>query len=133
LLRNALKSVIDIFAHADIMISMDKTAKTYKALSDKTRLRILNLLTGGELCVCAIMRALGLPQSTVSRHLAYLKNTDWLNHCRKGVWMYYSINASPDALRLLLLEGIKAHFASISEGISDKARLFEYLKHDPCK
>ena len=115
------------------MINMERSAKIIKALSDGTRLRIFNLLTEHELCVCAIMGALKLPQSTVSRHVAYLKNTGWLNDRRKGLWMYYSINASLDALRLSLLEGIKTHFASIAEGISDKERLAEYLKHDPCK
>jgi len=115
------------------MITMERTAKIFKALSDGTRLRIFNLLTEHELSVCAIMEALQLPQSTVSRHVAYLKNTDWLNARRKGVWMYYSINASLDALSLLLLEGIKTHFASIAEGISDKERLAEYLKHDCCR
>jgi ArsR family transcriptional regulator, arsenate/arsenite/antimonite-responsive transcriptional repressor len=83
--------------------------------------------------VCAIKEALQLPQLTVSRHLAYLKNIGSLNNRRKGVWMYYSIKTSLDALRLSILEGIEARFVSIAEGTSDKEGLAEYLMHDSCK
>jgi len=71
---------------------MKNIARIFKSLSDETRLRILQLLiTNGELCICDLMESLGLPQSTVSRHVAYLKNTGWLDDRRGGVWMYYSI------------------------------------------
>ena len=53
---------------------MKTTAQFFKALSDETRLRILALLVCGELCVCDLMAVLDLPQSTVSRHLAYLRH-----------------------------------------------------------
>ena len=64
---------------------MKTTAKLFKALSDETRLRILSLLTEGELCVCDLMEVLQLPQSTVSRHLAYLRNTGLVADRRQGV------------------------------------------------
>ena len=70
---------------------MKTTARMFKALSDETRLRILCLLLEGELCVCDSMAVLQLPQSTVSRHLAYLKNAGWVDDRRCGVWMYYSM------------------------------------------
>ncbi len=54
---------------------MKKTAQLFKSLSDDTRLRIIALLLDGKLCVCEIMAILRLPQSTASRHLAYLKNS----------------------------------------------------------
>ncbi|NMC48174.1 MAG: transcriptional regulator, partial [Desulfovibrio sp.] len=53
---------------------MNGIAKRLKALSDPTRLRVIRLLDRGEMCVCDVMAALGLPQSRVSRHLAYLDN-----------------------------------------------------------
>ncbi len=71
---------------------MKEKAKVFKALADETRLRILALLLEGELCVCEIMAALELPQSTVSRHLAYLRNSGWVLDRRQGVWMYYRLN-----------------------------------------
>ena len=50
------------------------------------------ILNGQELCVCDIMAALDLPQSTVSRHLSYLRNTGLVNDRRQGIWMYYTFN-----------------------------------------
>jgi ArsR family transcriptional regulator len=84
---------VDIFAYADIFISMKATVQLFKALGDETRLRIMGLLVSGqELCVCDIMAALDLPQSTVSRHLSYLRNAGLVDDRRQGIWMYYTIN-----------------------------------------
>lgn len=71
---------------------MKNEAKFFKALADETRLRILALLLEGELCVCELIAALELPQSTVSRHLATLRNSGWVTDRRQGVWMYYRLN-----------------------------------------
>ena len=71
---------------------MKENAQLYKGLADETRLRILALLLSeGELCVCDIIAALRLPQSTISRHLAYLRKARWVNDRRCGLWIYYSI------------------------------------------
>ena len=77
---------------------MQKEAKIFKALADETRLRILALLLEGEMCVCEIIAALKLPQSTISRHLAYLRNSDWVLDRRQGVWMYYRLNEGGHSL-----------------------------------
>ena len=61
----------------------------FKALADRTRLRILALLGNNEVCVCHIHDSLGLPQPTVSRHLAYLRRTGLVAARRDGVWMHY--------------------------------------------
>ncbi|PLX78827.1 MAG: ArsR family transcriptional regulator, partial [Desulfuromonas sp.] len=71
---------------------MKEKAKIFKALADETRLRILALLLEGELCVCEIIAALELPQSTVSRHLAYLRKSGWVQDRRQGLWMYYRLS-----------------------------------------
>jgi ArsR family transcriptional regulator len=64
----------------------------YKALSEPIRLRIVNLLlTHGELCVCDITTTLSLPQSVVSRHLAYLKKGALVTSRRQGNWQYYTL------------------------------------------
>ncbi|MBI1820280.1 MAG: metalloregulator ArsR/SmtB family transcription factor [Nitrospirae bacterium] len=70
---------------------MKKTLFLFKALSDETRLRILNLLTGGEVCVCHLTEALQVGQSKVSRHLSYLKNAGWVEDRRDGLWVYYRL------------------------------------------
>ena len=62
-----------------------------KTLSDPTRLRILMLLTKGELCVCNITEVLILPQSTVSRQIARLKLFGLVTDRRQGKWIYYKL------------------------------------------
>lgn len=74
-------------------ITLPDNAQMFKALGDETRLRIISLLSQGELCVCDLMEVLNLPQSTTSRHLSYLKNSGWITGTRRGKWMYYRVNA----------------------------------------
>lgn len=83
---------------------METTALTFQSLAEEIRLRILALLLAGEeLCVCDLMAVLQLPQSTVSRHLAHLKNAGWLRDRREGVWSYYALNQPlPPLLQSLL-------------------------------
>lgn len=83
-------------------------AALFKALSEPARLRIIHLLhRRGELCVCDLVEALQLPQSAVSRHLAYLRNQGLVAARRAGTWMYYQLApANPFAARLLdIIEG----------------------------
>jgi len=82
---------------------MKQSVQLFKALADETRLRILALLLAeGELCVCDLIAALKLPQSTVSRHLAMLRKTGWVNDRRCGLWIYYSIREDIKAQRELI-------------------------------
>jgi ArsR family transcriptional regulator, arsenate/arsenite/antimonite-responsive transcriptional repressor len=111
---------------------MKTTARMFKALSDETRLRILCLLLEGELCVCDIMAVLQLPQSTVSRHLAYLKNSGWVDDRRCGVWMYYSIPDVGDELRTRLLAGLRDALPSMEAATSDRLRLNELSRNSRC-
>ena len=75
--------------------SLDNPVQIFRALGDENRLRILSLLRHGELCVCDIMEVLKLPQSTASRHLAYLRNAGWVNARRGGKWIYYRLSIEP--------------------------------------
>jgi ArsR family transcriptional regulator len=104
----------------------------FKALSDETRLRILCLLLEGELCVCDIMAVLQLPQSTVSRHLAYLKNAGWVDDRRCGVWMYYSIAVDGSALREGVLDSLRAALPTLSGVANDRERLEELSRVNTC-
>ena len=90
---------------------MKREAHIFKALSDETRLRILALLLDGELCVCEIIAALDLPQSTISRHLAYLRNSGWVSDRRQGVWMYYRLNDRDEVLITALKPILENHVA----------------------
>ena len=62
-----------------------------KALSDGTRLRILNLLYEGELCVCDVMEVLEISQAKASRHLIYMKNAGLVKDRKQAQWAYYSL------------------------------------------
>lgn len=112
--------------------SMKVTAQTLKALSDETRLRILCLLMDNELCVCDIMAALQLRQSTVSRHLAYLKNTGWVDDRRTGIWVYYSISVKNDEFKKQLLEALEMHLPSSKEALQDRQKLAEFSSGNVC-
>ena len=74
--------------------AVDDLETLFKALADKTRLRILALLGNNEVCVCHIHDSLGLRQPTVSRHLAYLRKGGLVAARRDGVWMHYRISRS---------------------------------------
>jgi len=71
---------------------MEDDDPVFKALADKTRLRILALLGNNEVCVCHMHDSLGLPQPTVSRHLAYLRRSGLVEARRDGVWMHYQVS-----------------------------------------
>jgi ArsR family transcriptional regulator len=80
--------------------AIDELENVFRALADKTRLRILALLGNNEVCVCHIHDSLGLPQPTVSRHLAYLRKSGLVAARRDGVWMHYQISGSLSPLAL---------------------------------
>jgi ArsR family transcriptional regulator, arsenate/arsenite/antimonite-responsive transcriptional repressor len=69
-----------------------QTAKVFRALSDETRLRMVKLLLGRELCVCEIMQALGISQSRASRNLGVLEEAGLLRSWREGLWVHYALD-----------------------------------------
>jgi len=72
-----------------------KLVQIYECLCDPTRLRILSLLTSGELCVCDIQEVLGEPQVKVSKHLAYLRAHGLVEARRRSNWMLYRLAGRP--------------------------------------
>ena len=74
----------------------------FKALADRTRLRLLNLMAAGEVCVCFFVEVLGESQPKISRHLAYLRRAGIVAARREGKWMHYRIStpADPHAARV---------------------------------
>jgi ArsR family transcriptional regulator len=73
-------------------IAMQELIKATKALSDETRLRMLNLLLERECCVCEVMQALDISQSRASRNLGILQEAGFLTAKRDGLWIVYSID-----------------------------------------
>lgn len=114
---------------------MKKIARIFKALSDETRLRIISLLTVGELCVCDLMAILQLPQSTVSRHLAYLKNVALVDDRREGVWTHYKLIVNDDEIQSLISD-LPLRLSKVACSLKDHQALQLYLSTKaikPCK
>ena len=107
---------------------MHEASRIFKALADETRLRILLLLLSGEVCVCEVMAVLDLPQSTASRHLAYLRNAGWVLDRRQGVWMYYRLNDDGNPLRRALREVIETTLGQGQDVQKVLARLGEFRR-----
>jgi len=78
---------------------------TFKALADPTRIRILGLLAHGEICVCHIHDSLRLPQSLVSRHLAYLRRAGLVATRKEGLWVHYRL-ARHESITQTLLDAV---------------------------
>ena len=74
---------------------MDELVRVMKALSDPGRVRIVKLLAGRELCACEIIRALGLAQPTISRHMKVLADAGLVAGRKKGSWVHYRLPENP--------------------------------------
>jgi ArsR family transcriptional regulator len=86
---------------------MERLARTFKALADSTRLRIVNLLLKAPGCVCELQVVLDLPQSLISRHLAHLRNAGLVDDERQGMRVQYQLPPESSAgteLRRFLTE-----------------------------
>ena len=86
---------------------MRDPVKAFKALSDETRLRILNLLLERECCVCEVMQALDISQTRASRNLSALYDAGFLKLRKDGLWSLYSIDR----------EGMKEYLSDLAEAV----------------
>lgn len=112
---------------------MEQIVQFFKALSDEIRLRIVMLLTYGELCVCDLMEILGEPQPKISRHLAYLKHSGITESRRVGVWRHYRLKDSLNGIFKAQIEFIKEKLSPMPQFRADKERLLELKKQGECK
>jgi ArsR family transcriptional regulator len=74
------------------------------------------------------MAVLGLPQSTISRHLAYLKRSCWVDIRRDGVWMHYSLSRESCTVCQEILAILAHHAANLPEAVADQTALIVFLK-----
>ncbi len=79
-----------------VALDVRSFSRLFKSLGDETRLRIVALLSHGELCVCHLEEALGLSQPNVSRHLGILRMAGVVEHRREGSWVYYRLAPQTD-------------------------------------
>lgn len=92
-----------------------------QALGDRTRLRLLNLMRSGEICVCYFVAVLGESQPKISRHLAYLRRAGVVGARRDGKWIHYTMIRPDDAALATVLDA--AIDASSSERQMKRDRL----------
>ena len=104
---------------------------TFKALADQTRLRILGLLRTGEICVCDIYESLGLPQPTVSRHLAYLRKSGLVETRKDGLWVHYRLAHLVDPVMQALLDAVTHAIGHAESGHRDRKRLATRIEITP--
>ena len=104
----------------------------FRAFSDRTRLRILHLLQGGELCVGDLVRIIKTPQPTASRHLAYLRKSNLVVTRTDGPWTFYSLAPTRNAFHKKLLECLNHCFNEVPEIETDAARARGLRKSGGC-
>jgi ArsR family transcriptional regulator len=97
--------------------------RLFSALADPTRLRLLNLMDGREVCVCYFVEILKQSQPKISRHLAYLRNAGIVSTRREGNWMHYSIVRPHDVRACAILDATLMSFKADREMQSDLERL----------
>jgi ArsR family transcriptional regulator len=106
--------------------------RLFRALGDETRLRIVALLSHGELCVCHIESALDLNQSTASRHLGILRTAGVVDGRREGTWMYYRLIDQEHPTVGQALEVLTRAFGAERALRADHARLRKSCGPDAC-
>jgi ArsR family transcriptional regulator len=94
-----------------------------RALADKTRLRLLNLIGDDEVCVCFFVEILGESQPKISRHLAYLRRAGIVGVRREGKWMHYRIVNPPNPHAARVLSEVRACLAEDKEMQRERGRL----------
>lgn len=107
----------------------------FKGFAEPTRIRILNLLAAGELCVCDIVAILRLPQSTVSRHLGYLLRSELVEVTRDWKFAHYRLAAPANPIHRNLLNCVRTCFRGIASLDAERARAVERVhlrEREPC-
>lgn len=99
------------------------TSGLLKALADDNRLRMVALLSRGELCVCHVATTLELSQPNASQHLTVLRNAGVVEGRRVGSWTYYRLAAEQDPVRARILRAVLDGLAELDAAVEDRARL----------
>ena len=108
-------------------------SRLFKALGDETRLRIVALLSHGELCVCHLESALAMSQPNVSRHLGILRAAGVVEHRREGSWVHYRMAPQADPACERQLKVLMKTFGDRSVLKKDLERLVKVRGPESCK
>jgi ArsR family transcriptional regulator, arsenate/arsenite/antimonite-responsive transcriptional repressor len=100
--------------------------KLFKALSDENRLRILNLLSLRECCVCEVVQVLGISQTRASRSLSQLYDAGLLDRRSEGLWIIYSLASElSNDYRNLIVKAVEEALRDNPVAVGDRKRLAE--------
>ena len=100
----------------------NRVDRAFRAFADPIRLRVLNLLQDGELCVCDLVEVLKLPQPTVSRHLSYLRRSRLVRMRQERSWNFYELAPARSMFHSKLLECLATCYADVPAMARDRAR-----------
>jgi ArsR family transcriptional regulator len=95
----------------------------FKALADRTRLRLIGLLGDQEVCVCFLVEILKTSQPKISRHLAYLRRAQIVAARREGKWMHYRLTEPPDDHAARIFREVRASLIEHPEFQRDREKL----------
>ncbi len=116
------------------MDAMKEFIKVMKALSDPNRVKMIKLLQRRVLCVCEIQEALGLAQSTASKHLKILEDAGLITYFKDGLWVNYRLSDGAESPYVANLLGNLRHWLDEDPNVSELvARLPEIRREDICK
>jgi ArsR family transcriptional regulator, arsenate/arsenite/antimonite-responsive transcriptional repressor len=113
-------------------LPVSTTDSMFRAFSDRTRLRILHVLQGGEVCVGDIVEILQVPQPRVSRHLAYLRKAKLVMVRKSGLWSHYRLAPAKTPFHKKLLECLAKCFVEVPELQADTARAAKIRESGGC-
>lgn len=97
--------------------------EAFKAFADPTRLRILGLLAGREICVCNIHECLGITQPMASRHLAYLRKRGLVRTRKDGLWVHYALAPLEEPVMRVLMSAVTHVLCHCDAIAKDRQRL----------
>src|SRR3954470_23667611 len=123
----------EVLGYAAAAVEVTPLSRLFKALGDDVRLRIVALLSHGELCVCHIEEALDLTQTNTSRHLGILRAAGLVSHQRRDKWVYYRLAAQSDPDCARHLKALASTFAKKELLSKDVARLLKVKGPGACK
>ncbi len=121
-----------IFIKTNMSTHLATTHTLFRAFADETRLRIVNPLLEGEICVCHLCRALDVSQPSISRHLAYLARVDLVAVRQEGKWKYYAAKKQPTGLHRTLLNCVRTCLRDFEVLQEDLAKLRRLQRDDRC-
>src|SRR5258706_6900904 len=94
----------------------------FKALADRTRLRLISLIADSEVCVCFFVAILKVSQPKISRHLAYMRRAGIVSARREGKWMHYRLTETPDEHAARIFRAVRAALSGHPEMQPDTAK-----------